>query len=421
MDASLRYETLFAYSSQAHDLNELGLQLTHFGYVLLHFGSTEELATAMKVQMPSAVLLEGRGEEVARLADEVTRLRASLPERIPILGICDPLPFEDQVQIVRAGCAELLIHPYDLTQLVDRLDRQTDNLPFEPYRVLIVDDSHSIAEHTGKVLRQAGMVTRVETDPLILLQAIEEFEPELLLVDMYMPECTGDEAAKVIRQQDNMASLPIVFLSGETDISKQLLARRKGGDDFLTKPIQPQVLVESVTITAERYRTLRRLMCHDGLTGLLTHSHFGEQLLREVARNQREPQALALAMLDIDHFKRINDSYGHPVGDRVIRSLSRMLQMRLRRFGQLGRYGGEEFAVLLPETSLEVAMQRIDALRQAYMQLQHTAGEVVFNSTFSAGVAAWKPGMTASELSLAADQALYRAKQGGRNQVCGEG
>jgi diguanylate cyclase (GGDEF)-like protein len=212
-------------------------------------------------------------------------------------------------------------------------------------------------------------------------------------------------------------SVPIVFLSAETNVNRQLEAMGQGGDDFLTKPIRPEHLISSVRIRADRYRILRSLMVQDSLTGLLNHTRTKERLDIELARAERLGSPLCFAMIDIDHFKRVNDTYGHPMGDRVIRSLSRLLSQRLRKTDIVGRYGGEEFAVVLPDTTLDQAERVLDEVRESFSNISQPAEQGAFNCTFSCGIAAYPGHAGAIELNNAADKALYDAKHAGRNRV----
>ncbi len=232
-----------------------------------------------------------------------------------------------------------------------------------------------------------------------------------------MPTCTGMELASVIRQIEAFVGLPIVFLSAETDRDKQLAAVGLGGDDFLVKPIKPEHLISAVVSRTERYRKLRSVMMRDGLTGLFNHSSITDRLEQEAARARRQQIPLSVVMIDIDHFKQVNDTYGHPVGDRVIKSLARLLTQRLRVTDIVGRYGGEEFLVILPDTAAEQALSLVDKLREAFSQLLQHAGGKRFFTTCSVGVASHPTWTEPAALKEAADQALYQAKRGGRNRV----
>jgi len=249
------------------------------------------------------------------------------------------------------------------------------------------------------------------------MEALADFKPELILMDVYMPVCSGLELARLIRQQEAYLGIPIVFLSSETNLEKQFTAMRMGGDDFLTKPIQEQHLVSSVAVRAERARLLNALMVQDSLTGLLKHTMIKEQLAQELSRAKREQSALSFAMIDIDKFKLVNDHYGHMMGDRVIKSLARLLKQRLRKSDRIGRYGGEEFAVVLPNCDPDSAAKLLNKIRADFSELRFLHEGKEFSVTFSTGIAGFPAYENADELNQAADEALYEAKHQGRNRI----
>jgi diguanylate cyclase (GGDEF)-like protein len=234
---------------------------------------------------------------------------------------------------------------------------------------------------------------------------------------MYLPDCNGIELARMIRQMENFVSVPIVFLSAETDRERQLAALMMGADDFLIKPVKPEHLIASITSRIERYRKLRSLMIYDGLTNLLNHSTIKERLVKELLRSERDKQPLSFAMLDLDHFKNVNDRYGHSAGDRVLKSLARMLKQRLRRTDLIGRYGGEEFSIIFPNTTAAEAASVVDKLRESFAHIHHLGSDGFFSVTFSCGIASFPEYKTAVAISNAADKALYQAKESGRNRI----
>jgi diguanylate cyclase (GGDEF)-like protein len=237
-------------------------------------------------------------------------------------------------------------------------------------------------------------------------------------MDLYMPECSGVEAARVVRQEAEYLSVPIVFLSTEAGRERQLAAMETGADDFLQKPIAEDQLIAAVKIRAARFRSLAEQINRDSLTGLLNHISFKLQLEAELSRTVRAGSPLTLAMLDIDHFKRVNDTYGHPVGDRVIRGVATLLRKRLRKSDLIGRYGGEEFAVVMPDTDCEAAIRVLNELRENCAQIVCCSGEQEFSCTLSIGVATSSGYADMGALIRAADGALYEAKRGGRNRIC---
>lgn len=324
---------------------------------------------------------------------------------------------EPRLGAARIGAKAYLVKPVDMADLVNELDDVTQRTEREPFRVLVIDDDESLARHTELVLQGAGMQTHVITDPMDVLDALDDFTPELILLDLYMPKCDGSEIASVIRQRQEYAGIPIVFLSGESDKDKQLSAMELGGDDFLTKPIRPAHLISAVRIRSNRFRELRSFMVRDSMTGLYNHTTTKQLMETEIARAQRSSAKMALASLDIDHFKNVNDTYGHAVGDRVIKALARLLRQRLRGVDVIGRMGGEEFAAILPDTGIDEAMKVFDQIRIAFSDIVFHAEDASFSVAISCGVAQFPDFDSSTALSDAADKALYAAKHGGRNQV----
>jgi diguanylate cyclase (GGDEF)-like protein len=325
--------------------------------------------------------------------------------------------FEQLQQALRGGCDSCLLEGTPSHAIVEHILELNERHEQEAYRVLIVEDSKTASHLIRRTLEENQIVSEIVNDPRQVLNALRQFNPDLILMDMYMPNCTGVEAARIIRQHDEFLSTPIVYLSGETNVALQVDAMRLGGDHFLTKPFNPVFLNAIVKSKIERYRALRRTMYHDSLTGLLNHSsgkHTLDVLLSSVAH---DGGFLSVVMMDIDHFKLVNDTYGHPVGDQVIRSLSWLLKQRLRKQDIICRYGGEEFLIGLPHTDAEQAFAIIDRIRQNFSQIRHPYRDSHFLTTASGGIATYPLYQTGDALIKAADEALYHAKHNGRNRI----
>ncbi len=325
------------------------------------------------------------------------------------------VPIELRLSACQVGGSGFYVRP-TLAQLLRSVEQFYSTPSLKPYKVLIMDDSHSQALFCEHALNRAGMLTQIVTQPLTILEAMEQFEPELILMDMYMPGCTGTELASVIRQQSAYLRLPILFLSGENNKDIQLNAMKLGGDDFLTKPIAPKHLVSTVQTRCERGRVLNDLIIRDSLTGLFNHTHILDKLKQACRYAKEQGEALCFAMVDIDFFKKVNDSYGHTVGDKVISTLSLFLKQRLRGDHSIGRYGGEEFAVVFPRTREDEALFVMNEIREAFNQLEHSSEQGEFKVSFSAGICRFS-GNNAENIIEQADEALYAAKHKGRNNI----
>jgi len=336
---------------------------------------------------------------------------------LPIIFLSTRDDLTGRLDAVRHGATAYVVKSLVMTSLAEIVDAQTGKHHSDPFRILIVDDDAALAAYYAAILSHAGMYTRQVTNTLQVMRMLVDFRPDLILSDLYMPNMNGLELAAVLRQQDAYLNIPIVFLSSESDTDKQLSAMRLGGDDFMRKPVVPQHLVGNITSRVQRARMLRELAERDSLTGLLNHTRLEEQLSMQVARAKRTLTDLSFVMFDLDHFKDVNDAYGHLVGDRLLKNFARTLKQRLRESDILGRYGGEEFAAILPETSAGSAFVVIEELRELFAAIPQPGGESEFHVTFSAGIATLPPHLDAISLNQAADEALYRAKHEGRNKV----
>lgn len=393
-------------------------QLEHFGYEVVHINQLKSMAVAVATRRPDVIVIEMSFPE-GRIAgaEEMARIKQLSRFRIPTIFVSRSSSFESRLLAVRANGDGYFTKPVDVVALTERIDAILQRDESRGYRILIIDDDVVTAEYYCTILRDFGMNVRLLNDPSQVLAVIADFRPELLLLDVYMPKCSGVELSRIIRQDNSYVDIPIVFLSSEADLGKQLEAVRAGADDFIMKPVASEFLVSSLSTRAERYRSLRALIMRDGLTGLYNHTAIKEQLATEISMAGRNSSSLALAMIDLDFFKNINDTYGHSVGDQVLRTLARLLRQRLRRSDIVGRYGGEEFAVIFPGTSATTARKVLDQVRLAFNKIEHHSEQGNFAVSFSAGVADMELTINADELFNVADAAMYQSKQEGRNRI----
>ena len=394
----------------------LAQQLEFFGLLVQALPNAAAFLASVGEYPPAAIIMDvdftGSGQGLLLAA----QVQHGLAQNIPLLFFSHhEADTPTRLAAVRAGGQDFLTGSLEASSLLEKVELLTNAGPHDPLRVLIIDDSRTQALHTERVLASAGMLTRSLTDPIRTMAELADFQPDLIILDLYMPACTGPELAKVIRHSDRYVSVPIIYLSAEDDLDKQLDAMSEGGDDFLTKPFRSRHLITTVRNRAARARHLKARMVRDSLTGLYNHTHI-LQLLEDCSfRARREQQPLSFAMLDIDHFKKINDRHGHPMGDRVIKSLALFLKQRLTDF--IGRYGGEEFAIVMPNTALEAAHKVLDEIRRRFADIIYPAQPQDLQCTFSAGVVQMDEGLDALTMASAADEALYRAKHAGRNCV----
>ncbi|MDB6048431.1 MAG: diguanylate cyclase, partial [Pseudomonas sp.] len=288
---------------QDHERSDrLAKQLEFFGLSALAIENIASFHATMAERHPAAIVMDvdfGGAGQGLRLAAQV---QEGLELKLPLLFFSHlETDTPTRLAAVRAGGQEFLTGTLEASSLLEKIEILTCVAQYEPYKVLIIDDSRAQATHTERLLNSAGIVTRTLLDPIQAMAELAEFQPDLIILDMYMPGCTGPELAKVIRHNDRYVSVPIIYLSAEDDLDKQLDAMSEGGDDFLTKPIKPRHLITTVRNRAARARNLKSRMVRDSLTGLYNHTHI-LQLLEDCSfRARREGKPLSFAMLDIDH------------------------------------------------------------------------------------------------------------------------
>lgn len=402
-------------SRHPDELEELLMQVEHYGYALKVF-SDAAAALRLAVTQRAAALVVEVDAEIDEATIEMTRQASQAGVKwFPLSSFGD---FKLRLQAVRLKAQGFFLKPLTATAFVDAIDPLIFTAREEPFRVMIVDDSVTVLASILKALEsQPNLRFCAVRQPELVLETLMDFAPDVLLLDFHMQECNGLEVAKIIRQNKAFESIPLIYLTSETSEAIQLEAMRHGGDDFLTKPISQAQLVNTVISKAERYRSLRKLMVEDSLTGLFNHVKTKALLQQALLQAERVGSPVCYAILDIDHFKKVNDTYGHTVGDRVLRSLARFLKQRLRKADIVGRYGGEEFVVVFVDAPVEQALERLESIRDSFSRIYHAYDDGIFSVTFSAGMAQFPDYGNMMDLMVAADQALYAAKREGRNRV----
>jgi diguanylate cyclase (GGDEF)-like protein len=308
--------------------------------------------------------------------------------------------------------------------------------------ILIVDDDPGSIQLMGRILSKVGHV-RFATNGEDALRLARESIPDLILLDSEMPGMTGFETCRALKGDPALAHIPIIFVTSHGETAFEVSGFELGAADFIAKPVSAQLVLARVR-TQLRVKhmsdDLRRIATIDTLTAVANRRRFEEALDLEWRRGQRSGDAMALLMIDVDHFKLFNDLYGHPAGDTCLRLVAGALSSAsLRPADLVARHGGEEFAVLLPQTTRRGAEYVAHALLEAVVALDiaHAASPTARHVTISLGIGcydtdsdSWLPPCeqsrlpddqrarcSPSNLVLAADKALYSAKHAGRAQA----
>ena len=288
--------------------------------------------------------------------------------------------------------------------------------------ILVVDDTIANLDILVGLLSEYDVIDTTSGQEALCI--VEEEKVDLILLDIMMPEMDGYEVCTKLKSNVNTKDIPVVFITAKTDEESIERAYSVGGSDYVTKPFRPKELLARVNreLQLRGYQEeLKFLASIDPMTKLYNRRYFNEVATNIIKGKKDKIFELSLIILDIDKFKNINDTYGHTIGDEVIIFIADILRKNQRKRDVICRYGGEEFVVLLPDTSLENAVLVAEKIRKCIAEsMIRVAGEESFNVTVSIGVSnidtLYEPNIEAA--LNRADQALYEAKNSGRNRVC---
>lgn len=293
--------------------------------------------------------------------------------------------------------------------------------------VLLIDDSQFVHRLLDARLRSESILLKSADDGKQGLAIAQETMPSLILLDLDMPVMDGFETLRELKEDPKTRDIPVIVLSGMNSSQDKVAAFDLGAIDFITKPFELTELrarVRSSLRMSELLRMLAQKAQIDGLTGLFNRPYFDEKLHSEFNRTIRHGQALSIAMIDIDYFKSINDTYGHPAGDAVISGVANLIARETRSIDIACRYGGEEFSIIMPETDPVQAMRVCERIRAGCERMSWTR-HPARNITVSIGIAGTQAqesvSITPEGWVEIADKNLYHAKQTGRNLVIATG
>jgi two-component system cell cycle response regulator len=296
-----------------------------------------------------------------------------------------------------------------------------------PIVVLLVEDSAAIRALVRRMLVAGGHTVVEAAGGAAALAVCREQQPDVVLLDVEMPEMSGWDVLAAMKADPDLRDVPVVFLTGRSDTTDMVDGLRLGAHDYLRKPCEPTELLARVQAAArvkrlqdelrQRNEDLDRISRTDALTGLRNRRHVEEYLVKLTSLARRNAEPIAVLVIDIDHFKSVNDTHGHDAGDAVLREVAGRMLGSVRLEDMVGRWGGEEFLVVLPNTAAEGAAELAERLHQVVGETpcRLADGEAV-QVTISVGCAASLMD-DAGRLVRSADAAMYEAKESGRNRV----
>jgi len=297
-------------------------------------------------------------------------------------------------------------------------------------RVLVAEDDRVTREYVAGLLRAQALDVETTESGQKAVERINKGGIDLVLLDIIMPGLSGLDCCRLIKTITQDSFLPVVLVTAKTDTESRVEGLRIGADDYVCKPFDERELVARVQAMLRIKRLhddvqsakerLAHLAVHDELTGLYNYRYLHTRLNEEFKRAERYRDPLACAMIDIDHFKQVNDKHGHDVGDAVLRDVSARLRSAVREIDVLARYGGEEFLLVLPSTHFSGALTVADRVWRSISAEPMRVDGVDHAITVSVGVALYpsRDVKNKDQLLKASDRALYQAKADGRNRIC---
>ncbi len=369
---------------------------------------------------PPAIVLLDLTFSPAGMADayELLSELSSRAPPIPVLVLTSSAAFADRLEAARRGGRAFLPKSLAPAEVLDAAVQCLARERLEATRVLLVDDDLVVLEAMGALLQEHDIEVSMLTEPLRFWEALEEFSPELLILDVDIPGVNGPELCRVVRNDPRWGHVAVIFVTAHTDLATVEEVFRAGADDHLAKPIVESQLITRVSNRLDRIRLHRVQAETDNLTGLATRAKASEGLVALLSLAARFSQPVSIAMLDLDGFKLVNDTHGHAAGDVVLRAFGERLRRDFRGDDIVGRWGGEEFIVGMYGMSRQDGVRRLADTLEGVCEEEFAADGETFRVSFSAGVAEHAlDGHDLATLTEAADAALYRAKAAGGAQV----
>jgi len=320
------------------------------------FDDFDTLINAMAEELPAAVVVDTVSlPNIKPLTSELQRLKAQLSVEIPLIFVSSSSTLQLRVDAIRAGGDAYFVRPFDSHEVAQQIVRLSRPETEEAFRILVVEDDPTQADFAASILRKADMEVVTVTDPLRAIETLQEFTPDLILMDIYMPEINGIELTTVIREYDEYLAIPIVFLSGEQNADKQIDALSVGGDDFIAKPIRPKHLLAVVENRVKRARSLVHatgsMQTHDRVTGLLTRARFNDQISLALESDALHAQPTCVLAIAPDNLEELRKRLGIGGLDQLMSELGRVVREALQDNDSAAKLDDNTIGVLIKRSS----------------------------------------------------------------------
>lgn len=382
-------------------------------------GQKEAMDVIRGHSLQAAVIAESpqRGDDSLALIAELRDFPTC--EKLPIALVSADAGLERRIMATSAGASLFLEQPVEPHAFTAAFEQLLVMRNWQRPHILVVDDDPNFTSYIAELLSAENMIVHQLNDSTLVLEKLAQVKPALLMLDVTMPGISGFDICRVLRTMPMWQDLPIVFVSANTDWEFRVATFKAGGEDYVPKPVIPEELAARVKLRVERRLWFRERTEKDPTTGLLLRRPFLEQFSALLSEAKRHSWPVSLVVLDVDHFKRINDTYGHLMGDAVLATMGRFMTNRFRVEDLRARWGGEEFILAFRAERPSTIATSVELALDNFRKIPFLSDDgQEFHVTFSAGVAAFpEDGLNIQQLVQIADARLYNAKQAGRARV----
>ncbi len=351
----------------------------------------------------------------------ISQVRA-LPgaENIAIIVLGEEHAFLESINTVKARADAFLALPVEVDAILEKFKYFFGRGKPQLYRILCMEQDPLEAQSVVETLEQAGYNVLWQSDPFAFEESLLAFSPDLILLDAASNQIDGFELSRYVRQSERFATVPVLFLTGENNLEAHMEGARSLADDYLVKPVIPELLVATVSGKLERFRIFKKLLKNDPLTQILNYDHFVDLAQRSLKARANLPGAsrAILTVIDIDNLKSLNNTFGFAVGDRTLLALVQIIRKVFRHTDLIGRVGGDRIAILDYGLPLRETMETVDDLLLNFAQVPHKSKGNIFKVTASAGISAAMEQERLADLLERSLRAVQNAKSQGKGRIC---
>ena len=403
-----------------HPINiELQRVCLELGLILVSVESAREALIESRLHRIEAAFVYHQLSDMPGIS-LIRSVRREVGVTLPIALVSPNQPVEERVEFVHSGVSLFLTEEVGYDVVKQGL-RQLQSLgSVSAAKILVIDDDEALlSDLLSSQLSGSAYEVSCLTSPLRLLELLSEIHTDLLVIHTDMIGIGGFEVCRTLRATPEWQALPIILMGERDDPEIRMAAYRAGADDYLTRDANSEFIKTCLRSRLERSRVIQERADRDGLTGLLVRRAFNDALLSRMASARRTNSSVAICLIDLDHFKSINDTYGHIAGDRVLAAMGRLLSSSFRVEDLRGRWGGEEFVVAFSGEDPDNARAILERAKRDFTRFFFEGeNDEEFKVTFSAGIACFpEHGDTIEAVFKVADERLYRVKECGRNRI----